>query len=536
MLRMNFDFSGLILLRQSPIAYFIILLLALFECISYAMASLIMVPYLTDLGFSDALSAWLYSLYGIIVSVVGIACGFMIDSIGIKNSLLCGALFLSIARLGMALVHNAFVFVFLLLFILPFGSAMFFPSVLAGVRKHTTLKTRSFGFSCFYVILALSSLLAGFLVDAVRMQVKPQNFCPATTNFLPIQYLDALNGSTVFSTSPNFLRNDLRIQFQNQMPKESINLVGDSKELLHDPYRLILFLIAISSILLLPIICFCFNDVESTDRVENIVKHPNGTLDSVYLLVTTSSFQKLFFLVTLSTAIFQVHRHLEITLPKYLMRVVGCDVSFGSIFSFNSILVIILIPFATALTANFHMVTCILIGAIFISLSPFVFAFSSSVFIAIVHVSILSVGQAFLNPRINEYSIAVAPEGQEGTYLALSHAPTFLAKIFSGMSGNLFEFFCPCHLSACEPCCLTPRIIGSTHLACPSGHLIWVVIGSISCAATLAIFFFLPWFRESEKTLSCNAVLTVEDSLIIDDDLEEFELDSERQSLMIRGS
>ena len=91
------------------------------------------------------------------------------------------------------------------------------------------------------------------------------------------------------------------------------------------------------------------------------IKRQGNFRDKFIDIVSASSFHRLFVLVLLLTAVFQVFdliyyqlyikqvtRHIEITLPKYLMRIVGCDASFGSIFALNNILVILFIPFATA--------------------------------------------------------------------------------------------------------------------------------------------------------------------------------------------
>jgi hypothetical protein len=45
---------------------------------------------------------------------------------------------------------------------------------------------------------------------------------------------------------------------------------------------------------------------------------------------------------------------LDATLPKYLIRSVGCDAAFGSIFAINPFLVIFLVPITTALAAGSH--------------------------------------------------------------------------------------------------------------------------------------------------------------------------------------
>ena len=55
-----------------------------------------------------------------------------------------------------------------------------------------------------------------------------------------------------------------------------------------------------------------------------------------------------------------------------------------------------------------------------------------------------SIGEAFYSPRLYEYPAAIAPKGQEGSYLALSMLPYFVAKFFVGaISGFLLARYCP---------------------------------------------------------------------------------------------
>jgi dipeptide/tripeptide permease len=57
---------------------------------------------------------------------------------------------------------------------------------------------------------------------------------------------------------------------------------------------------------------------------------------------------------------------------------------------------------------------------------------------------LLSIGEAFWSPRLYEYPAAIAPKGQEGSYMSLSLLPYFVAKFFVGsISGFLLQTYCP---------------------------------------------------------------------------------------------
>ena len=88
-------------------------------------------------------------------------------------------------------------------------------------------------------------------------------------------------------------------------------------------------------------------------------------------------------------------------------------------------------------------------------------------------VVVLSLGEAIWSPRLYEYTAMIAPKGREGTYAALCSAPFFVAKLGAGaLSGVVFQWFCPCIRSDCDPCCASGRLPGSC-----DGRMLWLVVG-----------------------------------------------------------
>jgi dipeptide/tripeptide permease len=61
-----------------------------------------------------------------------------------------------------------------------------------------------------------------------------------------------------------------------------------------------------------------------------------------------------------------------------------------------------------------------------------------------IYVLVLSLGEALWSPRLYEYTAAIAPKGQEASYMSLSFLPYFIAKFFVGLSsGFLLARYCP---------------------------------------------------------------------------------------------
>jgi MFS family permease len=95
-------------------------------------------------------------------------------------------------------------------------------------------------------------------------------------------------------------------------------------------------------------------------------------------------------------------------------------------------------------------------------------------------VVLLSVGEAFYSPRLYEYTAAIAPKGQEASYMAMSSLPFFLAKLgVAPVSGLLLARFCP--------------DTGLRH----SGTL-WLIIGLSTMIAPVGLFVFQRFIRVHE--------------------------------------
>jgi len=95
-------------------------------------------------------------------------------------------------------------------------------------------------------------------------------------------------------------------------------------------------------------------------------------------------------------------------------------------------------------------------------------------------VVLLSLGEAFYSPRLYEYTAAIAPKGQEASYMAMSSLPFFLAKLLvAPFSGVLLAHFCP--------------DTGLRH----SGVL-WLIIGLSTMIAPVGLLVFQRFIRVHE--------------------------------------
>jgi len=95
-------------------------------------------------------------------------------------------------------------------------------------------------------------------------------------------------------------------------------------------------------------------------------------------------------------------------------------------------------------------------------------------------VVVLSLGEACYSPRLYEYTAAIAPKGQEASYMAMSALPYFLAKLgVAPLSGVLLSWFCPA--------------AGPRH-----SETLWLIIGLTTLIAPVGLFVFQRFIRVHE--------------------------------------
>mmetsp|Transcript_20351 Transcript_20351/g.36742 ORF Transcript_20351/g.36742 Transcript_20351/m.36742 type:complete len:381 (+) Transcript_20351:83-1225(+) len=165
----------------------------------------------------------------------------------------------------------------------------------------------------------------------------------------------------------------------------------------------------------------------------------------------TPNFRRFLVVCLLTINVRMIFRHMDGTLPKYMIREFGENTPKGRVYAINPALIIVLVPIVTAATSAVDPLIMIHYGTYVSALSVFFLAFSTSLPACVLFVITLSIGEAIWSPRLYDYTMSVAQEGREGTYMALSSAPLFLAKLPVGfLSGILLQRYCPEHLEEGE--------------------------------------------------------------------------------------
>ncbi|MHC4968986.1 MAG: MFS transporter, partial [Planctomycetota bacterium] len=181
------------------------------------------------------------------------------------------------------------------------------------------------------------------------------------------------------------------------------------------------------------------------------------------------------FLVFLSLIVLVrlVFYHMHYTFPKFGIRELGPGAPIGNLWTvLNAGLIFLLTLPVAALSSKVSSYRMLTIGTIIAAVPVFFLAMPPAwfqpladgflgdfighrwlgvegavdpLFISVtLFVVFFSIGEAIWSPRLYQYTAAIAPKGKEGSYMALSLLPYFVAKLIVGMlSGRMLERWCP---------------------------------------------------------------------------------------------
>lgn len=140
-----------------------------------------------------------------------------------------------------------------------------------------------------------------------------------------------------------------------------------------------------------------------------------------------------------------IWRHMDATMPKYMLRKFGADVPFGSILSIDPLSIVLTTPLITFLAENIESLPMIFFGVSVAAISPvFLVIFPNFIWAFCVFLFLFGLSETIWSPRYYSLSVSWAKEGQEGVFAAFAFAPTFLAQLPVGaLSGFLLSTYCP---------------------------------------------------------------------------------------------
>lgn len=465
----------------------------------------------SDLGFTDVKAGTWIAIWSAIMTLITVLVGSLTDAIGIRRTFLLGFVICLVARCVMVISVNPWIVLPFGLYLQAVGLALMVPVMIAGVKKFTNAAQRSVAFSFYYALMNLGFACGDAVVDGVRGSQRPGT------------WEASLFGRTFGSLDFSWLPLGLGEHGHWTLPILGMDLSS---------YRVLLFLGALFTVPGLLLVSFFLRDgVEVTEHGVTITPRKStrtvGTPWVVSLwrscretavktvsifadLWRQPAFYRFLIFMTLVVGVRMIFFQLTYTFPKYGIRELGPGAPFAHLSGMlNSLMILVLVPICGVLTQRVSAYRMVIVGSFISALSVFFIALPPQWFLPLancwpgeliahqwlgvpgpvnpLYISIflfivfLSIGEALWSPRLYEYSAAIAPHGQEASYMALSMLPYFGAKLVAGaLSGWLLKEFCP--------------ETGPRH-----SEIMWMVVGGMALITPVGAYFFRKSIQVHEE-------------------------------------
>ena len=436
----------------------------------------------SDLGYSDVQSGVVVLFWSAGLTLCIVLVGSLTDALGLRKTFLLGFAVCIVARIFLTFTTVKWVALGLGLSLLALGEGMGAPVTVAALRRYTTTAQRSIAFSVFYAIMNAGFLIGVLIFDALRAELGEHgHFIVPGLGMELSTYRTTLLASLALSI-PSFV---LIYFWLREGVEATDNGVVITPAKAKYPGKNPLHVLGLT----------IRDTARDTGRIFAGLWQQPG-------------FYKFLAFLSLAAFIKMIFLHMDYTYPTFGIRELGEGAPVGHLYGLNNILIVFLAPLVGVLTQRIPAYRMVIFGSFVAASSVFIMTVPPHWFqpladgwlghciahvwlgvsgtvnpyyvMIFLFVLLLSLGEAFYSPRLYEYTAAIAPKGQEASYMAMSSLPFFLAKLAVGpLSGLLLAQFCPA--------------TGPRH-----SETLWLIIGVSTMVAPVGLFVFQRYIRVHE--------------------------------------
>ena len=456
-------------LREAPRELWIMILVKMLGSTAYFAGSIVLVPFLRDeFGYSDQQAGNLYGVWGFLTSVFGVVCGPVIDYLGIRRALIAGSLFGVVGGILMALARTRAWALLSICLLMPLSTSLGIPVLTIGIKRYTSAHNRDLAYGIFYSMMNVGAVVAGPCIDAIRLTVADGvQYAGYTASYARIVFL--LGGILMLLTAllaALFVRDVVVTKHGAVYVRVADNpgplTQADDNELFDESYVL--------------------DDLDEEHLKPATKCHcsPRAWMEPM----RDRFFWRLAVFSLAMTPVNMIFRHMDATLPTWLMRTLGEKVAFGTLYIVDPLCVIVLTIIFPFIFSRYDVYKRMVAGTFISAVSVFVLSMQASALSVVMFGILLSVGESLYSPLIYSYTMSLAPKDKEGSYTALSSAPLFTTKLFVGwISGLLLSGYC--------------RENGPTD-KCP---LVWVWVGGIALLTPVMLLASMRFVHSTEAKI-----------------------------------
>jgi hypothetical protein len=417
-----------------------------------------------DLGMTDISAGYSVTLFTSATSLMLFVSGMCTDWLGIRRSVTISMVAMLGLRTGVVVVglvpslpYRGVIASVLLLLMAPFmaGIKTVFQS---SCQRFTTKRSRSAGFNLWYLFMNIGAAAAGFSIDIVRKSLHLPN--------VHIFTLGAILAALCLVARFALVRGEDQLVGADEPPETRAD---EAKVARKPPLQMFL----------------------------EIIREP--------------TLWRLLALIALIVGVRAVYAYLYLLMPKYWLRTIGPDAAIGTLNAINPIGIVIGLVLFIPIANKFNVFSMLIYGAMVSAFSLFPLALPWRLFgndiatahylMALLCMVIVTIGEVLWSPKLYEYTAAIAPKGQEGTYLGLSLIPWFLAKtLASAFSGHMLNRWSPETVNvAGQPVPLQQAMIANQVSYWDSPAAMWLILGGYALAGCVIAVLLRPWLTKGAR-------------------------------------
>ncbi len=461
----------------------IVFAIVLFSNLAYRVVNFTLRLWLSsDLGYSDIQAGVVALLWSAGLSLAIVLVGSLTDALGLRRTFLLGFALCIISRVFVTFTTIKWIALGVGLSLLAVGEGMGAPVTIAALRRYTTTAQRSIAYSVFYAIMNAGFFIGVLIFDALRATLGEHGHFTLPGLGMELSTYRGIFLASLALSVPSFLIIYFWLREGVEATDQGVVITPEKPKY---PGRNALQVLRLTV----------------TDTARETARIFAG-------LWQQPGFYKFLGFLTLAVFIKMIFVHMDYTYPTFGIRELGEGSPVGQLYGLNNILILVLAPVVGILTQRMPAYRMVIFGSFIAAASVFIMAAPPRWFQpladgwfghAIAHtwlgvsgavnpyyvmiflfVLFLSVGEAFYSPRLYEYTAAIAPKGQEASYMAMSTLPFFLAKLAVGpLSGVLLAYFCPA--------------TGPRH-----SDTLWLIIGLSTMIAPVGFVAFQRFIRVHE--------------------------------------
>lgn len=373
-------------------------------------------------------------LLGATVDFLGVRKAFLL-AIGLMFS---GRLLLSIApniASGSGLWSEVHLIAMLGILGIILGYGIYQPAAYTAVKKFTDKKSSAMGYAMLYALMNLGGFLPGLLSPPVRKAY-------------------GIDGVFwVFTALTLVGMGVIAFIITNKAMKEAMN-----------------------------------NNVEEAKPKEKKIKGDGPLFDKVWAYIKripVTDYRFMFFIFIL-IPVQTLFAHNWLTLPQYCERAFTGLVqdNFEFFVNINPLMIFILTPMITALTARKNTYMMMISGTAVMASAPFILISGPSLSALLIYLIVLTIGESMWQPRFLQWVAEIAPKDMTGIYMGFGQFPWFLTKVVTSIySGWFLMNYCPDNSLPSET----------------NTEMLWLMYGFIAIISPIGLILARKWMLKGFK-------------------------------------